>query len=252
MHPVSPASCMGTWLGCRLGLLSYKHPESQDTHTQQFLLVPSPPSCCSIGAPPAPLSLPQILTLPTILTLVRVAAVPALVAAWYSAAPWAGAACTALFLGASLTDWLDGYLARKLVSRAGRPGVAGRLGGWFWTLAETAAVLLHRWPGRMRDVQAGRAMVTPLLLSPPPASQPKPAPCLPPTTESRLRLWRLPGPCGRQADGGDSHDPAQHAPPAAGPHGRQHLGRAAAHMRCASCRVARSGCHAPARLHSEP
>ncbi len=57
----------------------------------------------------------QILTLPTVLTLARVAAVPALVAAWYSPAPWAPAACTALFVGASLTDYLDGYLARAMV-----------------------------------------------------------------------------------------------------------------------------------------
>lgn len=67
-----------------------------------------------LSLPPA---LQQILTLPTILTLARVAAIPALVAAWFSAAPWAGAACTSLFVGASLTDYLDGYLARKMVRR---------------------------------------------------------------------------------------------------------------------------------------
>jgi len=44
------------------------------------------------------------------LTLVRVVAIPLLVAAWFFA-QWT--ACFALFVGASVTDFFDGYLARK-------------------------------------------------------------------------------------------------------------------------------------------
>ena len=79
------------------------------------------------SAPPAlPCPQQKVLTLPTLLTLARVAAVPALVAAWYSSAPWAGAACTWLFVGASLTDYLDGLLARKMVSTPLPPSTAMR------------------------------------------------------------------------------------------------------------------------------
>ncbi|MED6220101.1 CDP-diacylglycerol-glycerol-3-phosphate 3-phosphatidyltransferase, mitochondrial [Stylosanthes scabra] len=56
----------------------------------------------------------KVLTLPTMLTLGRVASVPVLVATFYIDAPWGPAATTSIFIAAAVTDWLDGYLARKM------------------------------------------------------------------------------------------------------------------------------------------
>ncbi|CAM8889124.1 unnamed protein product [Rhodiola kirilowii] len=56
----------------------------------------------------------KLLTLPTILTIARVAAVPLLVNTFYMDS-WLGTtATTSIFVFASITDWLDGYLARKM------------------------------------------------------------------------------------------------------------------------------------------
>jgi CDP-diacylglycerol--glycerol-3-phosphate 3-phosphatidyltransferase len=52
--------------------------------------------------------------LPTWLTLLRIILIPVMVAIFYL--PWhlAHVACAAIFGVAGLTDWLDGYLARKM------------------------------------------------------------------------------------------------------------------------------------------
>nr|CAD1841971.1 unnamed protein product [Ananas comosus var. bracteatus] len=66
--------------------------------------LPSPP-------PPPP---PRLLTVPTVLTIGRVAAVPLLVSTFYMDGRWATIATTSIFLAAAITDWLDGYIARKM------------------------------------------------------------------------------------------------------------------------------------------
>ncbi|KAB1218016.1 CDP-diacylglycerol--glycerol-3-phosphate 3-phosphatidyltransferase 1, chloroplastic [Morella rubra] len=85
----------------------------------------------------------KLLTLPTILTLARVAAVPLLLitdlnvitghgmkalhlmrltlslsSAFYNDSWWGATATTSIFIAASVTDWLDGYLARKMRQRS--------------------------------------------------------------------------------------------------------------------------------------
>lgn len=52
--------------------------------------------------------------LPTYLTLLRIAMIPLLAIVFYLPWEYSRIACTAIFLFAGLTDWLDGYLARKL------------------------------------------------------------------------------------------------------------------------------------------
>lgn len=55
-----------------------------------------------------------ILNLPNILTLLRIAAIPLLVVLLLSPSREAGFWAAALFALASITDWLDGYLARRM------------------------------------------------------------------------------------------------------------------------------------------
>jgi CDP-diacylglycerol--glycerol-3-phosphate 3-phosphatidyltransferase len=73
------------------------------------------------------------LNLPTYLTLLRIVLIPVLVALFYL--PWEGArvACALVFMFAGLTDWLDGYLARKL-------GLTTRFGAFLDPVADKLMV----------------------------------------------------------------------------------------------------------------
>lgn len=52
--------------------------------------------------------------IPTNLTLLRIALIPLLMVVFYLPWAYANIACTAIFIIAGITDWLDGYLARKM------------------------------------------------------------------------------------------------------------------------------------------
>lgn len=52
--------------------------------------------------------------LPNILTAMRILVIPILVLVFYLPVPWGHPAAAAIFTVASITDWLDGYLARSL------------------------------------------------------------------------------------------------------------------------------------------
>ena len=61
------------------------------------------------------------LNLPNQLTLLRLALIPLFVVFFYLPYPWANEALALTFMAAGFTDWLDGYLARRmaLTSRFG-------------------------------------------------------------------------------------------------------------------------------------
>lgn len=52
--------------------------------------------------------------LPTCLTLLRIALIPVLAIVFYIPWSYANITCAVIFILAGITDWLDGYLARKM------------------------------------------------------------------------------------------------------------------------------------------
>ncbi|MDQ2696342.1 MAG: CDP-diacylglycerol--glycerol-3-phosphate 3-phosphatidyltransferase [Pseudomonadota bacterium] len=54
------------------------------------------------------------MNLPTVLTLLRIGLIPAFVGVFYLPVSWSNVVVTLLFGLAAITDWFDGYLARRL------------------------------------------------------------------------------------------------------------------------------------------
>ncbi len=54
------------------------------------------------------------MNIPNILTSLRIALIPCVVLVYYLPYDWSGQVAAIIFTVAALTDWLDGYLARKL------------------------------------------------------------------------------------------------------------------------------------------
>jgi len=53
------------------------------------------------------------ITIPTILTLLRIVMIPVLVVAFYSPYSWGNELTVGIFIAAGLTDWADGWIARR-------------------------------------------------------------------------------------------------------------------------------------------
>ena len=85
------------------------------------------------------------MNVPNTLTAARIGLVPVLVIVFYLPFDWAAMACAAIFAIAAVTDWADGYLARRLsqVSTFGAflDPVADKL-----MVAVALVLLLHRDP----------------------------------------------------------------------------------------------------------
>jgi CDP-diacylglycerol--glycerol-3-phosphate 3-phosphatidyltransferase/cardiolipin synthase len=74
-----------------------------------------------------------MLTIPNILTLLRILLIPVFVVVFYLPYHWAHMAAAAIFTLGAITDWLDGYLARRL-------GQISALGAFLDPVADKLAV----------------------------------------------------------------------------------------------------------------
>jgi cardiolipin synthase (CMP-forming) len=97
--------------------------------------------------------------IPNYLTYFRIAVIPALIVVFYIKGDWGYGLAACLFLLASITDWLDGYVARKLEAES---NVGKFLDPIADKLLVATALLLLVGEGRV-DYADGRAMMIPAI-----------------------------------------------------------------------------------------
>ncbi|MGB3621204.1 MAG: CDP-diacylglycerol--glycerol-3-phosphate 3-phosphatidyltransferase [Ketobacter sp.] len=56
----------------------------------------------------------MLFTIPNVLTLLRICLIPVFILAFYTHSEWNKLAAATIFAIAGITDWIDGYLARKM------------------------------------------------------------------------------------------------------------------------------------------
>ena len=99
-----------------------------------------------------------MLNLPNLLTLSRIAAIPLVVACFWLDRGWAQWLSMALFAAACITDWFDGYFARRYhqISRFGRflDPIADKL-----LVAAALVMLVHSDSGPLTGVHVLAALI---------------------------------------------------------------------------------------------
>lgn len=73
------------------------------------------------------------ITLPTVLTLARIASIPVLVLVFYLPYKWTNLAAAVIFALGAITDWLDGWIARRF-------GMFSKFGAFLDPVADKLAV----------------------------------------------------------------------------------------------------------------
>jgi CDP-diacylglycerol--glycerol-3-phosphate 3-phosphatidyltransferase len=87
----------------------------------------------------------HLLTIPNILTFIRILLIPVLFLVYWLPYPWAKPATGLIFAFAAITDWFDGYLARRLNQNSNfgefLDPVADKL-----MVASSLILILSNWP----------------------------------------------------------------------------------------------------------